>query len=154
MADDYDGFTSSNFSEEDMVKVQFVWSDNNNSRLHTAALYGIIFNDSTTTVDGIGLKLKRERSISDYNNLSQCTDMILQAKSGNMTFTQCVFRNICIEPVGSDSPYPMIVMGYKEGRTGIIKEETGSANTSDVPYVLDHLNYYCLPNVFVDDPPM
>lgn len=95
--------------------------------------------------------MTRDRTTAQYNALTGTTFISIIPQSGKVTFTQCVFRNAMLGPSGAESPSPQIRMGDKEGRTSN-KYTTGTPDS--IQYNLGNLNYYCLPNVFVDDPPL
>ena len=139
----YASVSSGNFAflDSDLVKVRFVWSDDN-GYINTAYVNNIDFYDSTTLVIGCGFYLKWKRSSTVYNNVGLSTSRI-EVQSGTVTFRHCVFRNCGIAPNLPENP-PTIVF---RGEPVKVAE---TPNTSD--YKLDNINAIRLPCVFVDDP--
>ena len=101
----YTGISSTDeFQDEDLVKVKFVWSDDNGS--NSRGIYYLAFQKSNTTFDGIGVALARSNNV-DYTNIG-ATYMVVQPLSGQVTFKQCVFRNVQINSDSTSTSYPTV----------------------------------------------
>ena len=156
MAKTYNGYTGS-FQDNDLVKVKFVWSDDNDSG--SRGIQYLAFQDSTTIFEGIGIALVRSNNV-DYTTIG-ATYMVIQPLSGQVTFRQCVFRNVQIHSDSATPKSPIVQFSYKQGwDDSEIRKKTDDAMPEQhnidatVDYNLDNLHYFQLPCVFVDDPPI